>query len=514
MLNDVDILNLLVQGERLTLECKLCANKLPNSLWDTYSAFANSYGGYILLGIEENRNETDPSKRFTIHGVNNPDKLITDFWNLANDTNKVNMNLSKDDDVQIITIEDKQIIAIYVPRADYHLRPVYINNNPLRGAYRRNHEGDYHCSDSELRMMFRDANELGNDDMVLVGYTMEDIDLPTLQAYRNHFKSGSPDHPFNNLSNEDFLHQFGCIGKDTQTGKEWLTMAGLFMFGKGLPIRTRFSNLRLDYIDKSHLVGEMRYSDRLTYDGTWENNLFNFIMFVLPRLVRELPHPFQMEGLQRKDDTLQDKAVREAMTNAIIHADLMINGILKVEKYDDKFVFTNPGLLKLPVEQIYAGGESRARNLHIQTLFRMIGFGENIGSGFPLILSAWNEKHWLRPELIEQPELLQVKLILNIETEGMGAAEKLVEKLEERGKNNGVNLTARQKDIVMRLISTGGHNVLENVLENVIETSSSLAKYYQVNERTIRRDLKVLQTVGILRRVGPDKGGHWEIIAE
>ena len=46
----------------------------------------------------------------------------------------------------------------------------------------------------------------------------------------------------------------------------------------------------------------------------------------------------------------------------------------------------------------------------------MIGFGENLGSGFPLILSAWNEKHWLNPELIEQRELLQVKLILSIET--------------------------------------------------------------------------------------------------
>ena len=45
----------------------------------------------------------------------------------------------------------------------------------------------------------------------------------------------------------------------------------------------------------------------------------------------------------------------------------------------------------------------------------MIGFGENLGSGFPLILSAWNEKHWLRPELIEQRELMQVKLILSIE---------------------------------------------------------------------------------------------------
>ena len=120
-----------------------------------------------------------------------------------------------------------------------------------------------------------------------------------------------------------------------------------------------------------------------------------------------------MDGIIRKDDTPQHKAVREAFTNMIIHADLMLNGLLRVEKYDDRFVLSNPGLLKLPVEQIYAGGESKARNQRMQHMLRMIGYGENLGSGFPLILSAWNEKHWLKPELVEQPELMQVKLILH-----------------------------------------------------------------------------------------------------
>ena len=172
----------------------------------------------------------------------------------------------------------------------------------------------------------------------------------------------------------------------------------LLMFGKGLPVRDRFDNLRMDYIDRTDLIGDQRYSDRLTYDGTWENNLFNFMRTVLPRLTRDLPRPFAMDGMQRKDDTAQHKAVREALTNAIIHADFVANGILKVEKLDDAFVFTNPGMLKLPVEQIYAGGESKARNQRMQNMLRMIGYGENIGSGFPLILSAWNEKHWMKPE--------------------------------------------------------------------------------------------------------------------
>nr|WP_297012673.1 hypothetical protein [Prevotella sp.] len=75
----------------------------------------------------------------------------------------------------------------------------------------------------------------------------------------------------------------------------------------------------------------------MTYDGTWENNLFNFIRMVIPKLTCDLPHPFSIDGVVRKDDTLQAKAVREAVTNMVIHSDFMVNGVLKVEKYDDCF---------------------------------------------------------------------------------------------------------------------------------------------------------------------------------
>ena len=69
-------------------------------------------------------------------------------------------------------------------------------------------------------------------------------------------------------------------------------------------------------------------------------------------------------------------------------------------------------------------------------------------------------------------------------------------------------LSERQLHIIGRLLETGERNVLENVLE----TSGTLAAFFNVNERTIRRDLNVLQSKGIIRHVGPDKGGHWEII--
>ena len=486
-----DIYNILNKGERVTLECKKAENSVPKSFWETYSAFANTNGGTVLLGVSEDMMEKDKAKRYEVTGVNDADKICKDLWNTINSNEKVNINLLHNENVQVANVDGKDIIVITVPRADYSTRPVYINNNLTRGSFKRNHEGDYHCTEQELRMMVRDANEAGNDRMFLEDYTMDDIDIPTLEKFRMMFKTNNPEHIWNGLDHKDFLMQLGGYMINRKDHTEGVTMAGLLMFGKGLPIRERFDNLRMDYIDKSNLVGDQRYSDRLTYDGTWENNLFNFIRIVIPRLTRDLPRPFSMEGVIRKDDTPQHKAVREAVTNMIIHADFMLNGILRVEKYDDRFVLTNPGLLKLPIEQIYAGGESKSRNQRMQNMLRMIGYGENLGSGFPLILSAWNEKHWLKPELIEQPELMQVKLVLHIE--------------------NDKNVTKDVTKDVTKEISERQMIILGLIRENKNLTIPEMSLKTNVTERTIKRDIANLQELGIISREGGRKDGSWII---
>ena len=110
---------------------------------------------------------------------------------------------------------------------------------------------------------------------------------------------------------------------------------------------------------------------------------------MIPKVTFDLPRPFRMEGIQRVDDTPLHKAVREAFTNSIIHADMMLEaGVLRIEQHEDRPVFRNPGLLMLPLKEIYEGGVSKARNPKIQNMLRMIGYGENLGSGFPMILSA------------------------------------------------------------------------------------------------------------------------------
>ena len=253
---NIDIKNILATGERVTLECKKAQNSVPNSLWDTYSAFANTYGGTILLGVVEHTEEKDKSKQFEIVGVEDADKIRKDLWNIINSKEKVNVNLLRDEDVQVVDVEGKSVVVINVPRAESSVRPVYLNNNLSRGTFKRNHEGDYHCTEMEVRAMIRDANEDGNDGGLLDAFTLDDIDTNTLHGYRNQFRILNADHDWNDKDDKEFLRLLGGYTKNRQTGKEGLTVAGLMMFGTGLAIRERFGNFRMDYLDMSHLEGE------------------------------------------------------------------------------------------------------------------------------------------------------------------------------------------------------------------------------------------------------------------
>ena len=408
-----DIKVLLEVGERISFECKKAENNIPKSVWETYSSFANTIGGIIVLGITENVKFVGEANHFEITGITNPQKLRKEFFDTLNG-NKVNRNILTDSDVEIIDYEGVPLMCITVPQADYRQRPIYINGNMMNGAFKRNYEGDYHCTEEDVKAMIRDANDSGNDGILIEHYNIDDIDSATLNAYRNRFRTANPDHIWNDYDDKDFLLNIGAYIRDRNTRREGLTLAGLLVFGKGLSIRERFDNIRMDYLDFTNLEEESRWSDRLTYDGRWENNLYNFFMRVQSKLISDIKRPFSLKGMERNDDSLLHKAIREALTNLIIHADYMLTGVLKVEKYDNRFVFSNPGSLKIPVVDIYEGGHSKARNPHIQAILRMIGFGENIGSGFPTILEACKKENWRRPLLEERPDLHLVELTLSM----------------------------------------------------------------------------------------------------
>lgn len=413
-MNMQELKKLIYQGEKVDIECKKAETSVPKSAYESYSAFANTKGGYIILGVKENKTKTNPEERFVLQGIENPEKQREDFWNTIN-SSKVSVNILKDEDVYTVEEEGVRLIVIHVPRAEYNMRPVYVDENLYKGTYKRNHEGDYHATEHEIRGMIRDQNPEGNDSMILEHYSMDDIDKETLRKYRQIFEIRNDGHVWNPLDDKAFIEKLGGYRRDRSTGVEGLTLAGLMMFGTGQAIREKFSNIFMDYRNETEVTADVRWNDRITYDGTWENNLFNFFTKVTPKLTEDLPKPFKLEGIQRIDETLVHKAVREAFVNLIIHADYLADaGTLKVIKRNRSFEFTNPGILKLPIEDIFRGGNSKPRNPHMQTMLRMVGFGDNAGSGFPTILATWESEGWIEPELVENTSLNQVTLVLRM----------------------------------------------------------------------------------------------------
>ena len=146
----LDFENLQNYRENNRIEAKEALGGLPESIWETYSAFANADGGIILLGVEEM-----PDKSLHALDLLDPQWLIDDFWAIINDPMQVSVNILTESDVQIHQVEGRHIIAITVPKARPEQMPVYIGNNPHRGTYRRCGEGDCRLSREEVEAMLR-----------------------------------------------------------------------------------------------------------------------------------------------------------------------------------------------------------------------------------------------------------------------------------------------------------------------------------------------------------------------
>lgn len=130
----MDLNKLLEIKEGSNIELKKAKNQVPKSFWETYSAFANTNGGIVIFGIDENGKE--------ITGVLDAYKLRDDLFNNLNNPNKVSENIISNKDIKIIELENElQILIITIPEAPYNLKPIYLNGNP-REAYERLGEGD------------------------------------------------------------------------------------------------------------------------------------------------------------------------------------------------------------------------------------------------------------------------------------------------------------------------------------------------------------------------------------
>ncbi|MGR5341794.1 RNA-binding domain-containing protein [Vibrio astriarenae] len=409
-----DILDLQTLVESDQVEFKLAGGKdgrgaLPKDFWSSYSAMANGRGGWVILGVQEKNSDFIPV------GVLEPEKVKTDLFNQLNDRDKVSVNVISDRDVQHVILKEKPVLAIHIPSASRKQKPVHLKKTPFGNTYLRMHEGDRRCDDETVKRMLAEQLHDSRDNEILSEHYdfVSDINIDSLKTYRNLLAAHSPQHPYLEYELFELFEKVGGWRKDYETGKKGITIAGILMFGNWEAITATAPNYFVDYQERPEAKTELRWVDRICPDGTWSGNLFDFYRRVYQKLTTDLKVPFKLEEGQRKADTPVHIALREALVNCIVHADFSDRVSILVVNRPDMFGFRNPGLMRIPLEDVIAGGTSDCRNRLLHQMFLLIGLGERAGSGMPKIFSGWKSVNWRTPKLWEKMQPAQTLLELS-----------------------------------------------------------------------------------------------------
>lgn len=274
-------------GEDSERECKLAEDGLPESIWETYSSFANTDGGTILLGVKEHRDS------FTVNGLTDKQiiKYQKDFWSTLNNQNKVSKNILLNHHVRLVDVRKKKILRIDVPAADRHDKPVYIGVDPMKGTYRRDYEGDFLCTEEAVRAMFADQRDMAADAEMIDEMGLDALNRDSVRGYRILFEQLHAGHPWNVLENDEFLMKLRAAAKN-RNGELSPTAAGLLFFGDSDQITKVFPNYFLDYREENDDKAVRWLFRTHSNEGDWSGNLFDFYYKVTNRMDDDIAVPF------------------------------------------------------------------------------------------------------------------------------------------------------------------------------------------------------------------------------
>ena len=543
-----ELRKLIKTGENGVVEFKRGRGGVPGDFWPSYSAFANTDGGVIVLGVKEENGVR------VVEGLENAEKVRADLWNAVNNPDKVSDNVLSNKRIYSLVIDGKELVVAEVPRADRRVKPVYVGSDVFRGTYRRNGEGDYHCSREAVEAMIRDKCKETADNCLLEDMTIADLDQDSVRRYRMMFSQRKPDHAWNKITDEQFLCKIGAAKKD-EGGIVRPMLSGLLCFGDFMTISNELPDYFLDYREKT---GDgTRWKDRVAaHDATWSGNIIDFYFRIYDRLTSDVKVPFKLDAhSQRVNETKVHDVLREVLANALIHADYHGRRGIVIEKQFDTITFRNPGDLRLAKEIAIEGGTTDARNSRIFNIFALIDVGERSGMGLSNLYSTWAELGYDPPELEEshEPDQTVLKVYLKTsrksaktrekKTRGKSSAD-AVEPLKNKGetpktvgkktvgksaktvgkdeetrekKTRGKSANTREKKfdfppeelVVLRLTA---QRLISVMKRNPRVTTAELAAELGVTDKGIEWQIVKLRKDKMIRRVGGRKFGSWEVL--
>jgi len=486
----MSIQNLLISPESKTLEFKE-AMPAPLAIAKTACAFANGGGGLIIIGVSDR-----DRKIIGIDELKLPDleeKISSIIYTMVEPTPAFN--------AMVYNIEGKLLLKIEIfpgSLKPYHLK----NKGESEGTYIRLGSTNRKADPDTIEELRRRRMNIGFDEIEVQEASEEDLASENIELYlekreiARDIPRAEPD--------TAFLKKIKAVNQ--HNGTVYPTVAGILLFSNepedhipGAVVRcARFMGNDMDeFIDQRIITG----------------SLFTQAEETIAFFKKNIRRSAKIEGLYRTEEyEYPEKAIREALVNALCHRDYSRRGAdIKFAIFDNRIEITSPGglLPNVNIEDL-GTGVSEFRNKIIGKIFNESGLIEGYGTGILRIRKYIEEKGLVPPEFRDYNGFFKV-IFYNAEKE-VEKEEREVEKEEREVEKEGREVEKEEREV--EKLTEHQKMILDLIKNNPPISKKEMSENLGIRPSSIDKNITTLKKKGYLMRVGPAKGGHWEIIRE
>jgi len=446
------------KGESETVELKESLS-LKNEIGETVSAFSNTNKGTIIIGVSDSG---------SIIGVEVGKKTLEGLANYI----KQNTDNHIYPKIIVRSIDDKNLIIIAINEANE--KPVFFRGN----AYRRISKSNHKMSASEIRKLAKESGKkIYWDEQVCEGVGLEEIDNDKVKWFLEKRQIIRGKNKYGGMSWHQLLMNIGAISKNLKP-----TNAGILIFGNTPQKFIDVSEVRCARF-KGNAMKE--FIDSVDLKGS----IFEMAESAMKFIERNIRTASRVVGImsQYKREYPLD-ALREAIINAIIHRDYMLNSNVRIAIFDDRIEIISPGGLMPGLTIDKLEGTHELRNKKLAKYFYEIGEIEKWGSGI-IKMNMLMKQYGLNKPKYESNH--QFKVIF------YGPCEDILDLIKKPSEI--IELNERQK------------KALEYIKKYGSITNGRFRNLFSVTDRTALRDLDDLVTKNILKRVGKRRAARYEL---
>ena len=430
--------------------------------------FANAKGGKLFIGVNDNAEAI---------GLKNYSKLLEDL------PNKINNILGLIVDVNLLTDNGKNYIEIVV---DSYKTPISYKGHI------------YYRSGSTLQDLYGPALEkmllkkMGKhwDGIIVENFSTDDLSSVAFDIFRKKARR-SKRIPIEDLQEND-KHLLELLGL-TENGS--LTRAAVLAFGKNPEKLVTGAYVKIGFF-RTH--GDLLYHDEI--HGSLLEQVEKTMDLLTTKYMRA---NIAYEGITRTETyDFPEDALREAVLNAVIHNDYTSGSPVQISVYDKMIWISNSGNLPQgwTVETLKKHHKSEPPNPDIANAFFRAGYIEVWGRGTLNIVNYCKNAGLPEPDfhftsgltVLFKKENKTFNELASIDYEK--TAEKTTEKSSEKGSEKS------SEKIILLIKKEPGIS------------AKKLSELLGISSRAVEKHIKNLKNKNILKRIGPDKGGHWKII--